>query len=97
VTNTGALTLLSTTSLTDLFVGSFRVQTIVVANVTATAATITIQDKQVTPVAALKTVSIAANTTQVFNFGSNGILFQGGLSAQAGTANAITVGLSAAF
>lgn len=75
-------------SLTDLTTSDTWVFQITIANKTAGAVTATVQDKQGSPVCALCTVSIAANTTYVIAF-PEGLKFKSGLSVQAGAANSL--------
>lgn len=80
-------------ALTDLSTATLWVDQIIVANTTAGALTITIQDKQSTPRALFTTVSIAANSTYVVNLVTSdrdgGLKFTSGISWRASGAGLV--------
>jgi hypothetical protein len=70
------------TVMTDVVSVSTFVTLMWFTNTTATAITVTVQDRQATPIRFLSSASIAPNTTQVISF-SAPVLFSGGISWQA--------------
>lgn len=67
----------------DIFVGDAYMEEVVITNPTGSAATVTITDKQGTPLALLSAQSIAANAVQVFEF--TGRYCPGGIHWSGGT------------
>ena len=70
-------------SMTDKSTVTVVLDLLTITNTTGGALTITVQDKQSTPVAFLSATSIPANSTTVISFGNYGKKFSGGISWQA--------------
>jgi hypothetical protein len=81
-------------SATDLTTKDTVIYQLVVANTTGSSATLTINDKQGSPLSLLSAVSFAANGTTVLNF-NEGVRMLGGVRWSQGTANALNVELFA--
>lgn len=75
-------------SATDLIAHDAWVFQVVLCNTTGSAATITVADKQSSPLNLFAAFSVGANTTVTFNF-PEGVKMIGGIRWSQGTANAI--------
>ncbi len=83
-------------SATDVVAHTAWIYQLVVANTTATAATLLVQDKQGTPKTLVPTVSLAPNSLTIMSF-PEGVKMTGGIRWTAGTASALTAEIEAFY
>lgn len=81
-------------SATDLTTSDTWIFQLTITNVTGTAATITLTDKNTSPLDLMKTISIPANTIVVIAW-PEGQLMKGGINWVSGTASALNASLVA--